>query len=101
MCFRSNPKAVVDLVTWKRKGEEGQPQYWFLCSACNEPMAQGLAAGGWVKARDGEPAECNACAQKCALHAKGLWGADEQTRLAECAACGFYEPCFFKGRHYC
>lgn len=88
------------MVTWKRQCEFG-PQFYFLCSACNEPMAKGMAAGGWEKTRDGEPAECNACAAKCALMKKGLWSSSEEIRFAECARCEFYEPCFFKGRHYC
>lgn len=89
------------MVTWKKKSEEGFPQFYFLCTACDEEQAKGLSAGGWLKTRDGEPAQCNACAQKCALMVKGLWSADEESRLKECAVCPYYEPCFFKGRHFC
>lgn len=88
--------------TWKFKpAGEGFPQYYFLCSACDEELAAGLSAGGWSKTRGGEPVLCNSCATKCALMTEGLWGADEETRLSTCARCPHYEPCFFKGRHFC
>ena len=87
--------------TWKLTADAARPQYYFLCRDCDEEHAQGLVNGGWVKKRDGDPAQCDACARKCALTAKGLWSAGDEVRFAECDACTFYEPCVFKGRHYC
>ncbi len=87
--------------TWKLAADPERPQYYFLCRDCDEQHAQGLAAGGWVKKREGDPAQCDACALTCALTAKGLWSASEALWFADCRVCAFCEPCVFKGRHYC
>lgn len=87
--------------TWKLDAEPGRPQYYFLCRDCDEKHAQGLVKGGWVKKREGEPAQCNACAQKCSLTANSLWSASDEVRFAVCEGCAFYGPCVFKGRHFC
>ncbi|MBE0616819.1 MAG: hypothetical protein IH608_02675, partial [Proteobacteria bacterium] len=76
-------------------------QYYFLCTACDEQQGQGLANGGWRRIRDGEPARCNACALKCALTVQRLWAAPDEARFAVCGECPYYDPCVFKGRHYC
>lgn len=86
--------------TWKRKTSK-ETLFCHLCQACNDRVAAMLAEKGWRKIRDGEPASCNECTQKCALSVKGLWGAEDSVRYAACAACPDYEPCPFKGRHYC
>ncbi len=89
------------MTTWRRQAEDGRPQYYFLCSACDVQQAEGLTRGGWAKTRDGEPAQCNACALKCALTAQGLWAEADDVRFAICESCAHFEPCVFKGRHYC
>lgn len=89
------------MATWKGGAQDGHPQYYFLCGACDEQQAEGLVKGGWRKIRDGEPARCNACALKCALTTRRLWAAEDEVRFAVCDACPHYEPCVFKGRHYC
>lgn len=86
--------------TWKLKTEE-ELLFYHLCSACNENSSKFLLKAGWEKIRDGEPVLCNECTKKCALTAKGLWGAEDKVRYAECKTCQDYENCPLKGRHYC
>ncbi|MEW6426812.1 MAG: hypothetical protein AB1568_02130 [Thermodesulfobacteriota bacterium] len=86
--------------TWKLKAE-GESLFFHLCQPCSERSAASLLKAGWQKIRDGEPVSCNECTMKCALTAKGLWGAEDAVRYATCEACAEYAACPLKGRHYC
>ncbi|MBU4178135.1 MAG: hypothetical protein ACYC0O_12900 [Desulfurivibrionaceae bacterium] len=87
--------------TWKKKEEEGASRFAHLCEACDGRQRPALKRDGWELLREGEPAACSECALNCRLTAQGLWGADEQTRLAVCRECPDLAACALKGRYYC
>lgn len=74
------------MATWKRAAQDGHPQYYFLCGACDEEQAGGLDKGGWRKIREGEPARCNACALPARDAAEGTLGRGD-ARSAEGHSC--------------
>lgn len=86
--------------TWKLKTDD-ELLFYHLCNACNEKSSESLLKAGWQKIRDGEPVSCNECTQNCSLTAKGLWGAEDKVRYAECEVCADYKNCPLKGRYYC
>lgn len=87
--------------TWKRSSGEKSKEYYHLCRRCSEKMADGLIAEGWELVREGEPAECSNCVQKCTLSKKGLWGEPDEVRRAVCRQCTEYNDCDLKGEYYC
>ncbi len=86
--------------TWKLQAEN-ELRFYHLCSKCNENSSDALVKAGWQKIRDGEPVSCIECTRKCALSAKGLWGAEDKVRYLECEACSEYAACPLQGRYYC
>ncbi|MBU0481555.1 MAG: hypothetical protein KKG47_10665 [Proteobacteria bacterium] len=87
--------------TWKKKDEDGQVHFQFLCGPCNAKKKILLERDHWILSRDGEPASCNDCVLQCALTARQLWGAEDRLRYAVCDRCPTLEKCELKGRYYC
>ncbi|MFH1217750.1 MAG: hypothetical protein V1706_14745 [Pseudomonadota bacterium] len=86
--------------TWKLKTET-ETLFYHICSSCNQKSAEALAKAGWQKIRDGEPASCRECVNKCALTSQGLWGAEDKVRYDICKGCPELAECPLKGRYYC
>jgi len=89
------------MATWKKKDNEGQVHFQFLCELCNRQKQVLLEQDNWTLVRETEPASCNDCELQCALTARGLWGAEDQVRYDVCGECPAYEKCTLKGRYYC
>ncbi|MBU0661686.1 hypothetical protein KKG22_05960 [Patescibacteria group bacterium] len=89
------------MATWKKIDSEGVVHFQFLCEACNSRKKPLLEKDNWTLVREGEPAACNDCELRCALTARGLWGAEDAIRYAVCDACPAYEKCELQGRYYC
>ncbi|MBU1738320.1 MAG: hypothetical protein KKG35_09290 [Proteobacteria bacterium] len=87
--------------TWKKKDEQGNVHFQFLCSSCNQKKKILLEEDHWTFVRADEPASCNDCVLQCALTARQLWGAEERVRYEVCDRCSGYEKCELKGRYYC
>jgi hypothetical protein len=86
---------------WKRKDDQGNTHFQFLCASCNEKKKILLEQDAWVFVRDGEPASCNDCDLQCELTARQLWGTEEAVRYGVCGRCASYERCPLQGRYYC
>jgi hypothetical protein len=95
-----NPPGVAHLPTWKRK-TDSETLFYHLCGVCDATSAPALLKAGWQKIRDGEPVSCNECTRKCALTARGLWGAEDSVRYGVCDECADLAACPLKGRYYC
>lgn len=87
--------------TWKRKDEQGNIHFQFLCASCNLKKGPLLERDQWLFVRDGDPASCNDCSMKCELTAGELWGAEDRVRYGVCEQCASYQACELKGRYYC
>lgn len=87
--------------TWKRKDNEGNILFQFLCESCNHRKQVLLERDDWIFVRGGEPAACNDCVLHCDLTMQELWGAEDTIRYAVCDKCPRFEECPLKGRYYC
>jgi len=84
--------------TWKKRDEQGDVHFQFLCSSCNRKKRSLLEQDKWTFVRDGDPASCNDCVLQCGLTAQELWGAEDEVRYQVCEHCTNFENCELKGR---